>query len=105
MSDVVKEAIQNNGFYLIYLDADSDAIEQHLLTPQSDGRSRWQHISNYQKAGEQWRQLALTHRHGRALDYAKNADSTIEITKNTSLEDILLETEDIVHSMSTKNIF
>lgn len=90
----VMKAINDNTFYLIYLDNDPAAIEQHLLTPQSNGKARWETISNYAKEGSDgWQRLALEHRRDRAGHYAKNANFTIKVVTDSQLTQIVSEAE------------
>lgn len=97
LNQKVMKAIKDNDFYLIYLDNDPAAIEQHLLTVQKNGKPRWENISNYAKAGSDgWQKLALEHRRERAAYYDKNANSTIKVLSDSQLTQIVSEAEKII---------
>ncbi|MDP1602123.1 MAG: AAA family ATPase [Legionella sp.] len=102
LNDLVKEAIRDNDFHLVYLDADEIAIEHHLLTPQIDGKPRWQSISNYQKAGDGWLSLAQEHRQTRGPQYADIADEAILVHENTSIDELVEAVEQLVNSKTPR---
>ncbi len=95
LNDLVRKALADNGFVLVYLDADEASIEQHLSTPQDNGEPRWQCISNYKQAGDNWRELAKSHRETRAAEYEKMADATIKIHQYMSIDDVIAEVEQL----------
>ena len=100
----VQKAAKDMDFHFVYLDADEETVLRNLSTIQPNGKQRWQIVSIYQKAGNEWPILVQEHRRERVSRYEAIADETLSVDKTMAVDDIVDEAERLVCGGSSLRI-